>query len=97
MKGLLFNQKVKHIPQPRSGLRGHTHTHTLHSHTLSLRLYPSTNRHTPSKLVPEGRDETNKGVSNKQKLGVMLELECHQVAGKRTIMAPKPGKRHTDT
>lgn len=46
---------------------------------------------TPSKFVSEGRDEADKGVAYKQELGVVLELERHQVAGQRAVMAPKPG------
>lgn len=51
-------------------------------------------KHTPSKLVPEGRDKTHKRVTYKQKLGVMLELQCHQVAGQGTITAPKSRNTH---
>lgn len=46
-----------------------------------MSLTPTHSKHTPSKLVPEGRDEAHKRVPYKQKLGVTLELQRHQVTG----------------
>ena len=78
------NEILNHYNEILSHYNEKSHNNETHTHTLS-------------KLVPEGRDETYKRISNKQELGVVLELERHQVAGQRTVIMPKPGQRENKT